>query len=321
MTPFGTAATGETVHAITISGGALTATVLTWGAILQDLRHARLDRSLTLGSDRLSDYEGDMVHHGALIGPVANRISTGRVRIGGMMYELERNQDGRIHLHSGSQATHRRLWQVEDHGPSHVTLSCALPDGICGLPGNRRITATWRVQDETLALDITGTTDATTLMNCANHSFWNMDGTPTWDGHTLWIAADHYLPTDADVCPTGEIAPVDGTAMDFRTARRIDPARDAFDHNFCLSRAPSPLRDVLKLTGTSGVAMTVATDQSGLQLFDNRKAARPGRQFYEGLAIEAQAWPDAPNHPGFPDITVTPGAPYRQQTEFRFDVP
>jgi len=316
---FGTASTGEDVTRLTLAAGDLSINLLTWGAILQDVRLAGVDRSLTLGSDTLADYEGDMRHHGSLIGPLANRISTARVQIDGMMYELERNQDGRIHLHSGAQATHRRMWEIVAQSETSATLRCDLVDGACGLPGNRVIEATFAVTPPaTLTLTITGTTDTPTLMNFANHSYWNFDGTKTWDGHHLWIAADKYLPGTDDHYPTGEIADVGGTAMDFRTKRQITVNDPLFDNNFCLSDGAVPTRNVLKLTGQSGVGMTVATNQPGVQVYDGRNAARPGCQDYEGLAIEAQGWPDAPTNPKFPSIRVTPDAPYHQVTKFTF---
>jgi len=233
---FGTASTGETVQMITLAAGDLSIALLDWGAIIQDVRLAGVDRSLTLGSDLIADYEGDLCHHGSLIGPIANRISTSRVLIDGMMYELERNQDGRIHLHSGAQATHRRMWELVAQSDNSATLRCALLDGACGLPGNRVITATFTLTPPaTLTLTIEGVTDAPTLMNMANHSYWNFDGSDTWGGHKLWIDADAYLPCDVDNCPTGEVAPVDGTKMDFRTAQHISPQDHVFDNNFCLS--------------------------------------------------------------------------------------
>ena len=316
---FGTASTGEEVQKITLSAGDLTISLLDWGAIVQDVRLAGIDRPLTLGSDQLSDYEGDMRHHGSLIGPMVNRIGTARVLIDGMMYELERNQDGRVHLHSGAQATHRRKWEVLDHSAATATLRCTLLDGTCGLPGNRVITATFALSaPATLTLTIDAVSDAPTLMNFANHSYWNFDGTDRWDGHQLWIDAAHYLPGTSDYYPTGEVAAVDGTPMDFRTPRRIDVDAPPFDNNFCLSDGPRPLRDVLRLTGQSGVGMTLATDQAGVQVYDGRDAVRPGHQPYEGLAIEAQSWPDAPTHSHFPSIRVTPKQPYHQTTQFRF---
>jgi aldose 1-epimerase len=319
ISDFGTTADGRTVRQVTIGAGDLSVTLLTLGAIVQDVRLAGIDRSLTLGTDRLADYESTMPFHGPLIGPVANRISTARVRLDGMTYELERNQDGRIHLHSGADATQSQVWNIADASADCVTFTLSLPDGQCGLPGNRQITARFEVTaPANLTLEVTGTTDATTLMNFANHSFWNLDGSDTYDGHQLWIDADAYLPTDADICPTGEIAAVAGTQMDFREPRILTAGIPAFDTNFCLSDQIVPLRDVLRLTGQSGVSMTLATTCPGLQIYDGRAVRRPGRGYYEGLAIEAQHWPDAPNNRDFPSIRVTPDVPYLQTTIWAF---
>ncbi len=319
---FGNASTGEPVEKITLSTGDLTVSVLTWGAILQDVRLAGVDRSLTLGSHDLTDYEGGLRHHGSLIGPIANRISNARIKIDRMMYELERNQDGRIHLHSGAQATHRRNWMVSDRSETHVTLTCTLRDGVCGLPGNRTVTVTYRVTaPATLTMELTGSTDATTAMSFANHSYWNLDGTDSWDGHALQIAADHFLPGTPDCYPTGEIVDVQGTEMDFRHMRKVHTATDSFDNNFCLSDGPAPLRDVLTLCGASGVTMTMGTTAPGLQVYDNKEGARPGRAPFEGLALEAQNWPDAPNNADFPSILVTPDQGYAQTTTWTFTQP
>ena len=315
----GTTSKGEDVHQITLSKGELTVTLLTLGAIVQDVRLAGVNHGLTLGSDSIADYETTMVHHGSLIGPVANRISTARVRLDGMVYELERNQDGRIHLHSGADATHRRVWHVADVTGDSATLTISMPDGLCGLPGNRTITATFSISGtSTLTLEIEAITDSTTLMNFANHSYWNLDGTGRFDGHTLRIDAATYLPTDQDVCPTGEIAEVDGTEMDFRNTRVLDFATVALDTNFCLADGNRPARDVLRLTGKTGIAMVMATTCPGVQIYDGRGAKRPGRDYYEGIAIEAQHWPDAPNHRSFPSIKVSPENPYRQTTCWTF---
>lgn len=313
---FGTATTGDPVEKITLSAGDLTVAVLTWGAIIQDVRLRGIDRSLTLGSDALADYEGDLRHHGSLIGPIANRISTARIKIEGMMYELERNQDGRIHLHSGAQATHRRIWTIADRSDTHVTLTCALRDGDCGLPGNRNFSVTYRVTaPATLTMEISGNTDATTAVSFANHSYWNLDGSNTWAGHQLQVNADRYLPGTDDCYPTGEINEVTDTPMDFRQMRAISPAQDSFDNNFCLNDQSKP---ALILKGASGVTLEMATTAPGLQIYDNKQGARPGRQVFEGLALEAQLWPDAPNNPAFPSITLRPDQTYQQTTSWSF---
>ncbi len=316
---FGTTADGQDIDAITLRAGDLTATVLTWGCVLQDVRLAGVDYPLTLGSDLLADYEGETRYSGSVIGPIVNRISTGRVAIDGMMYELERNAPNGVHLHSGSHATHLRRWKITEALADRVTLTLHLPDGDCGLPGDRHLRVVYTViAPATLTMEITGKTDEPTLMNFANHAYWNLDGTPTWEGHTLRVDAARYLPATADFCPTGEIASVTGTPLDFRQPRRISPHDPDMDNNLCLSDANTALRDVLWLIGKSGVTMTMATDQSGIQVFDGRWIVRCDKGRYEGLAFEAQSWPDAPNHAGFPSIRVTADEPYRQFTTLTF---
>ena len=316
---FGTTRKGEAVEKVVLSAGDLSVAILTWGAVIQDVHLKGVDYSLTLGSDTLSDYEGDMRHHGSLIGPIANRISTARIKIASMMHELERNQDGRIHLHSGAGSTMLRVWKITDQSDTSVTLSCHLPDGDCGLPGDRMINVTYTITAPAkLTMQVTGTSDEPTAMNFANHSYWNLDGAPNWDGHTLQIAAEHFLPSTPDDFPTGEILPVAGTGMDFNQPRTVTAADSAFDNNFCLSDKRTALRDVLWLCGASGVSLKMATTEPGIQIYDARRAQRPGKTTYEGLAIEAQFWPDAPTHRGFPSILMGPSAPYEQTTSWRF---
>ena len=322
ITEFGTMADGRTVQRITLTKGDLTASVITKGATLQSVRLAGVAYDLTLGSDRLSDYEGKMRHHGSLVAPVVNRFSGARAPIGGKIFQFEANQAGKHTLHCGASGTQHKVWQLAEATATMARLTLELPAGEGNFPGNRHVEATFSVADgNALRLDVTATTDALTLFNAANHSYWNLDGSATWAGHKLRIAAFAYLPTTPDFTPTGEICDVTGTEYDFRKLRTISPGAPLFDHNFCLSQGSVPLRDVLWLTGTSGLAMTIATTEAGIQVYDGRNAFRPGHGAHEGLAIEAQNWPDAPNQPGFPSVELNAGATYRQTTEWRFAKP
>ena len=315
---FGTTSGGKTVHCVTLDNGSLTVAVLTKGATLQSVRLAGVAHDLTLGSELLSDYEGKMRSFGALIAPVVNRLSEATAPIGGKPFEFEPNQAARHTLHSGSAGTHHKVWSLGAVTPTAVTLTLNLPAGEGGFPGNRLVSATFSLNGPALRLEVTAATDALTLFNAANHSYWNLDGSATWAGHCLRIAADACLPTTADFTPTGQIADLTDTAYDLRQMRAITPGVDNFDHNFCLSHTRQPLRDVLWLAGASGVTLTVATTEPGIQVYDGRAAIRPGHAAYEGLAFEAQNWPDAPNHPGFPSIELAPGDTYHQITEWRF---
>lgn len=318
ISDFGTTASGLAVQKVTLSDGRLSAAILTKGATLQSVRLKGVAHDLTLGSDRLEDYEGKLRHHGSLVAPVVNRLSGARAPIQGRMHDFEANQAGRHTLHFGAEGSQHKVWRIEAASDDAVTLAVDLPDGQGNMPGNRPVRARFAIVDGALQLDVTATTDAPTLFNVANHSYWNLDGSDTWAGHSLRIAADRYLPVTEDFCPTGEIAPVAGTIFDLRALRPITPGVDTYDHNFCLSDTRQPLRDVLWLKGASGLTMTIGTTETGIQVYDGRNAQRPGRGLYEGLAIEPQMWPDAPNNPSFPPIDLLPGQTFHHATRWAF---
>lgn len=318
IAPFGTTAVGRSVDKITLSNGDLTVCLLTWGAVVHSVRLAGVAHNLTLGSDRLADYEGDMRFHGAIIAPVANRIGHARATIGGREHRFEANQAGHC-LHSGATGAHLQVWDIVSASESAATLALTFADGLGGFPGNRRVEARFSLTDRaTLRLELHATTDAETLWNATSHGYWTMDGGPDWTGHSLQIKADHYLPTDETDRPTGEIRPVEGSAMDFRHLRQPAHGTPPIDHCFCLSDGPRPLRDVVLLKGQSGLTMTVATTEPGVQIYDGRAARRPGHGLYEAFAIETQGWSDAPSYPDFPPVTLRPDHPSRQITEWRF---
>lgn len=319
ISAFGTTADGRKVDKITLSAGDLTVSLLTWGGVLQSVRLAGVAHDLTLGSDRLADYEGDLRYHGAIIAPVVNRLTNAQAPLDGRILEFEQNFNGRHCLHSGSVGAHAQVWEVIEAGTDHAALALEMPDGAGGFPGNRRLIARFSVAaPATLRLELEAETDAPTLFNATNHSYWTMDGGADWTGHRLRIAAEAILPTDDDFVPTGEIMPVAGSPFDFRAGQEIAPGKPPLDNSFCLGPAQAPVRPVLWLSGQSGLTMEVATTEPGVQVYDGRGALRPGKGLYEGIAVETQGWPDAPNKPGFPSIRLAPGAPLRQITEWRF---
>lgn len=319
ITLFGVTADGQDVHRITLRAGDLTAAILTRGAVLQSVRLAGVAHDLTLGSDLLADYEGDMGYHGALIAPVVNRLTGARAVIAGKTCTFDANQNGTHCLHSGQAGAQLKVWDLVHATDTGVVLALDLPDGEGGFPGNRRVEVRFVMSvPATLRMEVTATTDAPTIFNAANHSYWNLDGSARWDGHTLQVNADAFLPTTDALTPTGEVRAVAGSSHDFRSMRAFTPGNPPLDTCFCIGHARVPLRDVLQMTGQSGVTMTVATTEPGVQLYDGRHAARPGHAPYEGIAIEAQGWPDAPNHPNFPSIDLLPGDRVCQITEWRF---
>lgn len=325
--PFGTTQAGEAVDRITLRSNQLTVQILTWGAVLQDVRLDGAAQPLTLGSPDMAAYEGRMKSFGAVMGPVVNRIRDARAPIAGVMHQFEANMDGQHTKHGGSHGTQTRVWDVIAGDDDHVTLESVLQDGLSGFPGDRVIHATYRVDGPLLTLDLHGTTTKPTLMNLANHSYWNLDGTSSVAGHRLEIDAEEITDSDDTLMVTGTTLPVAGTRFDFREIGLFAPRPDArFDLNYCLSDRRRPLTFACALTGLSGVHMEMSTTEPGLQVFDQGSfttdpfPSHSGAPYprYTGIALEAQGWPDAANHPNFPSIEVTPDSPYHQITTWRF---
>jgi aldose 1-epimerase len=326
----GRTADGESVEDIRIAAGGLTAHVLTWGAVLRDLRLAACDWPLTLGFERFEDYPAHSPHFGAVCGRVANRIADGRFVLDGRACQVERGPGEAHHLHGGPTAGFGvRPWRVTAAAPDSVTLTLASPDGDGGYPGALAVSCVYRLAPPaTLVVELTATADAPTVVNLAQHSYWNLDGDGDVRAHRLTIAADAITETDAALIPTGSLRPVAGTPWDFRSGRLIGaPDAVPYDVNFALAdaRAAAP-RFAARLEGARGVSMAVWTTEPGLQLYDaaGLSVSVPGlggRRYgpQAGVCLEAQAWPDAPNQPGFPSVVLRPGEAYRQVTELRFE--
>lgn len=325
--PFGTLKDGRAIDAVRLHRGQLSVTMLTLGAILQDVRLAGAPWSLTLGSDQIAAYDhGPMGYNGAVVGPVANRIAGAKAWLDDRMLAFDANEGGRTCLHGGSTGMATRVWTIADAGPHHLTLRLTLADGDGGFPGNRAIDAAFVLgADADLQLTLTATSDAATLMNLTNHSYWSLDGRATTAGHTLKVAADHYLVVDADRIPVGAPCPVAGTAFDLR-AGRVPDLTEEYDHNWCLAAARRPLSFAAELTGASGVRLVMETTEPGLQIYDAARLATapyPGHSgqpygIHAGIALEAQGWPDAPNRPDFPSVRLDPGQRHEQVTRWRF---
>ncbi|EKE43963.1 Aldose 1-epimerase [Oceaniovalibus guishaninsula JLT2003] len=322
---FGTLPDGRPVRRVTLDNGALRVGLLDLGALIQDVRLNGIETALTLGSPDIAAYAGRMGHFGAVMGPVVNRIGGARAVIDGREYRFDANQDGRHTRHGGSAATHLKVWRIADHGPAHATFRIDLPDGEGGFPGNRRLTASYRLDDAALIVDLTATTDAPTPVNLANHGYWTMNGGPDWTGQRLQVLADRYLPTTDENLPTGAIVPVAGTPFDFREARELDPTLPKLDANFCLADAPRDLTPALLLAGPLGT-LEIATTAPGMQVFDMGTIdlgdvpthhARPYRPRF-ALAFEPQMWPDALGRADWPDIVLRPGRTFRQTTRYAF---
>ncbi|SFG22650.1 aldose 1-epimerase [Palleronia marisminoris] len=323
----GTLPDGRTIRRVTLDNGTLTAVILDFGAALQDLRLSGVDFPLVLGSPDAAAYGRIMSIFGTVIGPLANRVGGAEAEIAGEPHRFEVNENGRNTLHSGAASTHRKTWEIESQTNTEVTLRIDLQGGEGGFPGNKVIRSRYALEGDTLVHELTGTTDAVTLMNLAHHGFWTAQPPHGWGGQRLTIHADAYLPTDDDTLPTGEIRPVEGTEFDFRSPRTLDPATDPdFDHNFCLARAAGPMRPALRLESPeAGVALDMATTAPGLQVFGMHKFAVEGEETIHGhdyplhaaFAFEPQFWPDAPGRAEWPSIDLKPGETYSQVATWR----
>lgn len=328
VTKFGTTESGQIVHRISLSAGDLTVSFLTLGAILQDVRFAGADHSLTLGSENLGAYEGPMKYYGAIVGPVANRIAKAQVMLENRLVSFTANENGITTVHGGPTGTHAQIWTLISHGHSFAEFRLQLRDAEGGFPGNRVLKTRYDLASPaSLTMTLTGTTDRTTFMNLANHSYWNLDGGADTTGHRLQVLADHCLPTDEHAIPT-RIMPVAGTEFDFRSARPIGAGQPhPIDHNLCLARMKSSLRHVATLWGKSGICLSLDTTETGLQIYDARKTnTAPFSGFHgqpygplAGIALEPQGWPDAPNRPDFPPVILKPSDTYKQTTRWRFN--
>ncbi|VVT09207.1 Aldose 1-epimerase [Rhizobium sp. EC-SD404] len=323
MAVFGTMPDGQEVVGLDIQAGALKARILTHGARLQSLEMVGLDQSLVIGAPTLEPYLGSMAYFGAMVGRFANRIGNARFSIDGAPFATTPNFLDRHTLHGGSTGLHARIWNLADHSDRHVTLTIELPDGDEGFPGKMHIDTRYEVEaPSSLRVTTTARTNRATPCSITNHAYFRL-GKGDIRQQMLTINAAHYLPVDADLIPTGDIAPVERTAFDFRQPRRIGEHR--YDHNFCLGEHPAPLRLAAILEDpVAGIALHVSTTEPGLQFYDGENTqfsvdeAGTSLPSFAGLALETQAWPDAPNRPNFPDAILRPGDVYKNETHFEF---
>ena len=328
---FGRLASGEVVERVTIAGGGLTAHVLTWGAVIQDLRLARHDAPLVLGFEDFPSYLEHSPFFGATPGRCANRIGGGRFSIDGDDYQLECNERGVTHLHGGSDGIGRQNWRIADRGADFVTLTLIDPAGRAGYPGNCAITCTYRVHgDGVLSVVYEATTDELTPVNLCQHSYFILDAGADALSHEIRLVAEHYLPVDENLIPTGEIRAVAGTPFDLTEwtplRGQTEEGGVAFDHNFCLSSERQAKRPVAEVRSPlSGVSLEVLTTEPGVQLYTGAKVNPPvtglgGRNYgaFAGFCLETQVWPDAINHANFPNAILRPGGTLRQETDYVF---
>lgn len=316
---FGTLPDGTPVRRWTLERAGVRVRVLSYGGIVQSVEvpdregHAA---DVVLG---FAELDGYLTHPepylGALVGRYANRIAGGRFPLEGVTYALARNNAPNS-LHGGERGFDKRVWDVEpvEHG---LRLTRVSGHGEEGFPGRLDVSATYTL-DESGALRIAyeATTDAPTVVNLTNHSYFDLSGSGNPGGHELRLAASRFTPVDADLIPTGSLDDVSGTRFDFRESRKVGTG---YDHNFVLDKGltPAPVEIAELHDPASGRVLTISTTEPGIQLYTGDHLSDPFAPG-AGIALETQHFPDSPNRPEFPSTELRPGEVYNSETVYAF---
>lgn len=258
-------------------------------------------RDVVLGYGTPAEYLASTSYVGGTIGRYANRIAGGRFQLDGRVIRVADNDRGN-HLHGGPDGFDRRIWDVVEHGRAHAVLRTISPDGDAGFPGELTATARFEVLEDRVAIDLTATTDAPTVVGLTSHAYFDLG-----EDQRLSIRAQLYTPVDPTGIPVGGHLPVAGTRYDFRTARPI--ADVPIDHNFVIDGTGLRTAAVLE-SPTSGTRLELRSDQPGLQVYTGGELG--------GVALEPQRYPDSPNHVDFPSAVLRPGETYRNRIEWVF---
>ena len=341
--PYGTA-NGEDVTLFTLrNSSGMTVEIMNYGGIIQSSWVPDRDgemANVTLGFDTLERYLEGHPYFGNITGRYANRIAEGRFELNGETYELAINNDPNT-LHGGEEGFDNFVWEAEvlDDGIG-VRMSRTSPDGEEGYPGNLDVEVTYTLTEENaIQIDYHATTDAPTVLNLTNHAYFNLagEGNGSILDHELQLMASNYTPVDDTLIPTGEIAPVAGTPMDFTQPHAIaERIRDSFeqlvigrgyDHNYVLDRTDETSLQLAArvVEPTSGRVLEVLTTEPGIQFYsgnflDGTIIGASGQMYRQGdgFALETQHFPDSPNQPDFPTTVLNPGEEFNSTTVYAF---
>lgn len=340
---FGAMPDGQPVALYVLSNAnGMTVKLSAYGAILTELRvpdRQGHSASVVHGFDNLQSYLGSHPAFGCTVGRYANRIAQARFSIDGVAYQVTPNAAPH-HIHGGRDGFHRKLWQVQPGSvraeEASVTFTYVSPDGEEGYPGTLTAQVTYTLTaDNALRIDYRATTDKATVVNLTNHSYFNLAGAGDILGHELMIKAERYTVADDALIPTGEIASVEGTPLDFgrpmtigARIEQLKPKPGGYDHNYVLSGAGDRVRLAARLFEPgSGRVMEVLTTEPGMQLYTGNfldgQHHGPGGIAYgkhSGVCFETQHYPDSPNHVPFPSTILRPGQTFRSATIYRFTV-
>lgn len=342
ITPFGKTTDGQAIQLAVLKNDHLEVHLLTYAASIQkilvpDRKGNPVD--VVLGYDHAVDYELNGGCLGAAVGRFANRIGGAQFPLYEEIVHVTANEHGNC-LHSGLHGFQRTVFDVEPTLGENdsVTMSAHSPDGTDGFPGNLDLEIQYKLVQSGLMIRYTATTDAPTVCNMTNHSYFNLNGhsSGTALGHRISIDADTYLETDDGKIPTGRKIPVANTPMDFTEEKTLGldieadyPAlQQAGGYDHCFVIRESGLRHAAWATGpVTGIRMEVLTTLPGMHMYsaNGLSPVTPGKegvQYHQRDAVcfETEDFPDAPNHPNFPDTTLLPDTPYSSTTIYRFDL-
>ncbi len=342
---FGTSKNGEAVSVYLLQNkNGMKVRVTDYGASLVSIIVPDKNGNLTdvlLGYDNVTGYETNTCYFGAVIGRNSNRIANAQLTINGTVYSLDQN-DNENNLHSGERGMDAKVWDVKQTTDASITLTCKSADREQGFPGNMDAQVTYTLTDDnTVEIHYEAICDQDTVANFTNHAYFNLSGHASGDvlGQELMLRASHFTPvTDAKAIPTGEIAPVAGTPMDFTTAKTIgrDIASEdiqigyggGFDHNFVLDKTEQGAFELMAqaYAPDTGIEMKAYTDLPGVQFYsgnfvteqEGKQGAVYGKR--HGFCLESQYFPNSVNEPGFASPILKAGEMYRTKTCFQFGV-
>ena len=341
MTAFGTY-NGKQVDCIRLHNGKLSCEILSYGATLRSLRVPDLSGKpvdVVLGFDTLEDYAKQDSYIGATVGPNANRIGGAALPLGKRQLKLDRNE-GENNLHSGFEGFDRQIWEILAASEEAVTLICTHPNGRGGFPGDLNAAVTYWLEGNALLIDYYAISQRDTICNLTNHSYFNLDGhdSGSIENHRVQLFAKSFTPIDAQSIPTGAIRAVSGSAMDLTKpvclSDRMDGAEEqlrlakGFDHNYVIDAGVEPFRAAAKVWGAKlGIVMTVYTDRPGVQFYTGNflpegLRGKDGAVYHrrQGLCLETQAFPDAPNHSSFPPTVLRAEKEWQSRTVYQFSL-
>lgn len=308
----------EKIQEYLLRGDNCDAIFLNLGCILKDWRisHYGANRHVVLGYENAADYQDNPHYLGTLNGPIANRVANARFDYDGVSHQLDAN-DGPHHLHGGTNSLATRDFTVTRQDSGSIRFQSDWLAGEGGYPGAARIGVGITLSDQSLIWEIEAETDRPTPLSLAIHPYFNLSAQGGIETHDLQIHANAYTPTSPELVPTGEIAKVADTGLDFRRSRALGKDEE-LDVNFVLDPDAT---SAATLRGDDGLMLDISTDQRGLQVYSGAALSRlhpplPGQSHmpFSGIALEPQGLPNAVNIPDFPSVIVTPDTPYRQVT-------